>query len=893
MIYDRLATLNLPAHNMFFTGRGAILETIARWFFSEIEATQTLALSGLAGVGKTQIALEYAHRYYDHYDAVLWVKASSKDTFESDMLIIARILDLPEMQDKDVQIIVAAVHRWLKQRRKWLLILDEVKDEQLLNGFVPSVQGGDVLITTQLSAISGIESIEVESMTESEGVQLLLRCARIIPPNSEDDDDLAARYPDALTITRLMAGLPLALDQAGAFIDATSCGLDGYLLRYEKQSAELLKWRVEAQSADDVSLSVRWLMLISDIESVPFALDILRFCAFLNAEDIPEELIHTGLRFFNPMATPDSPDVPAAIDVLCNYSLLRRSSNKDLSLVSIHRLMQEVLKGRLDKETQRRYAENTVLAVNEAFPEIDFSNWDKCHIYLPHMRICIQYIKTYQIFSKEAAHLIHEAAYYMFERVMYQEVETLYLDALLIQKNLLGPDDVEVARTLYSLALYWRELARYDEAEKLFQEALEIREKKLGGEHVHTAASLHQLGWIYNRLARYEEAEDLLLRALEIRRKQLPPLHQNVATSLNEIGRLYRHIAHYDKAHVYLDDALEIRMKLNHPHFAKTLVDLAWLYYEQGDLEEAGRQIIRALSTQEATLHHHPRLAKTLTKLGLLYCARGRFGAAEKLYQRALAIRQEILPQDHPDMAETYDSLGLLYYHQAQYDMSRGLDEEALEIYGKSEHYYQLALELRRKILGPIHPETTQTLNHLGLLYFARGEFEQAHRYFTEALEAREKTLGKIHPHIVSCLNNLAQLSIAQGNYAEAENLLLQARSICDDLHIQHPQIARTLESLGDLYVLLGRDEEAQALYEQVIPIYTSKLIPNHPNTVEVLKKRAELFRKKGDNISASQLEQPIETLIDVLKGRAIQLRKRGNDINASELEQRIATLQE
>ncbi len=895
MIYERLATLNLPPRNTFFTGRKGILEKLDRQFSKDTKATQLIALCGLSGMGKTQIALEFAHQQSNRYDAILWVNASSSRNFEFDMLAIAQLLRLPGLQEKDMQIGITAVHRWLKQRNNWLLILDDVKDDKLLSDFIPAIENGHVLITTQLRKINDIPNSEIEKMMDSEGVLLLLRRARLIPPNSGDEENLIDSNPDALKIIQIMNGLPLALNQAAAFIEETCCGLSGYLMRYKNQSAELLKWRITANDADDLSLSARWLLSLRSIAEVPFALDVLYFCAFLKAEDIPEELILKGLHFFNEKALVDSPDVVAAIDTLCKYSFLQRSSRplteKSLDVLSIHPLMQEILKADQSIEDQRHNAECTVLAVNQVFPPIEFNNWAKCQIYLPHVEICIRYIEQYSLVSQEAAHLIHEAAYYLFERVMYETVEELYQKALRIQQNILAEEDSEIAKTLHSLALYYRELGQYPQAEELFQKAWRIRKKVLGQEDILTAASMHQLGWIYNRWARYADAESFLQDSLKIRRKKLPHEQQGIATSLNELGRLYRHIAQYDKARQFFEEALDIRMKLAHPHFAKTQVDLAWLYFEQGDLKKAEEPLKQALLIQEQTLSpNHPRLAKTLTKLGLLYCAQGNFKEAEESQQRALKIRQDILPLEHPDIAESYDSLGLLSYHKARAYENTKRFEQAQRKYAEAESYYQKALAIRKKIFGPDHPETTQTKNHLGLLYLARSEYEQARKFFEEALTARETRLGRLHPHVITNLNYLAQLFMAQGDYTKAEARLLEARAIGNEISIEHPQIARTLINLADLYALLERFDEAEALYDQALPIQ-QKLIPNHPDTLEILKRRAAILLRKGDDSGTSELKQTIETLIEVLKERAMLLRSKGEDVKALALEQRINDL--
>jgi len=213
---------NIPyRRNQFFTGREEVFARLHDSLQRDATAalTQPQELSGLGVFGKTQTALESAYRYRHEYQAVLWARADSQGALTSEFVQIARHLDLPEKNEQDQNRIVEAVMRWLRTHTYWLLILDNVEDVAIAAPFIPLTGRGHILLTTRTQAIGGIaQRIEVEKMNPKVGALLLLRRASFIAP----DASLAASNKDdtaqAMEISRAVNRLPLALDQAGAYI---------------------------------------------------------------------------------------------------------------------------------------------------------------------------------------------------------------------------------------------------------------------------------------------------------------------------------------------------------------------------------------------------------------------------------------------------------------------------------------------------------------------------------------------------------------------------------------------------------------------------------------------------------------------------------------------------
>ena len=186
--------------NPFFTGREEILEALhAQLGVNQVVAlTQSSALHGLGGVGKTQIALEYAYRHALEYSAVFWLGAETAENIVSSLLRIAETLQLPERDDKDQQRVIAAVHHWLTRHNQWLLIWDNVEDLEVLNRFLPATRQGAILITTRCHVLSTFaQGLNLLPMEHEEGILFLLRRAKVLEPEAirEQMHQLAVECP--------------------------------------------------------------------------------------------------------------------------------------------------------------------------------------------------------------------------------------------------------------------------------------------------------------------------------------------------------------------------------------------------------------------------------------------------------------------------------------------------------------------------------------------------------------------------------------------------------------------------------------------------------------------------------------------------------------------------
>ncbi len=293
------ALWNVPyRRNPFFTGREELLTRLREHLHAEnaTALTQPQAISGLGGIGKTQTALEYAYRYRDEYHFVLWVNATTRDELITSYLELATLLQLPERGEQDQNVIVAAVKAWFVAHDGWLVIFDNADELALVEDFLPPGGNGHVLLTMRAQAPGMLGSaIEVEQMDPQEGMVLLLRRAKVLALDATLDQARATDRTTAEAIVAEMDGLPLALDQAGAYIEETQCSLASYLQQYRKQQARFLQRRGGTGKQHPEPIATTWSLSFERVEALdPLAADLLRLCAFLAPEAIPEHLIVAG-----------------------------------------------------------------------------------------------------------------------------------------------------------------------------------------------------------------------------------------------------------------------------------------------------------------------------------------------------------------------------------------------------------------------------------------------------------------------------------------------------------------------------------------------------------------------------------------------------------------------
>jgi tetratricopeptide (TPR) repeat protein len=531
--------------NPLFTGREDLLEQLYQKLLTEgtsaattttvAALTQPQALTGLGGIGKTQLAIEYVYRHQDDYPHIFWINAATREALISSFVAIADLLpSFPARDEPDQNKMIEAVRHWLEQSRvRWLLLFDNADDFSLIRPFLPKSGPGHILLTTRVHAVGSVAaSVEVEKMSLMEGSCLLLRRIYGLSPRLSPMEVLEYTVEDtneAGNIVAMLDYLPLALDQAGAYIEETGCSLGQYLAVYDTHRKEILARRGEQATSYPDSVATTWSLSFQKVQQAnPAAAELLCLCAFLAPDRIPEELIRDGAAYWSSplqQAASDAFTFDQMIAELLKFSLIQRLVESQA--LSIHRLVQAVQVNMTDQEIQRLWAERVIRAVNEMFPDDpqDISVWSQCLRYLAQAQVCNALIEQHNLLIAEAADLLNKAGVYLQRHASYALAEPLYLRALSICEQQSGTEHLYTATSLHNLATLYENQGKYAEAGPLYLRALSIYEQQLGTEHPGTATVLNNLAEFYNTQRKYEEAKPLYQRALWISEKYLGPEH--------------------------------------------------------------------------------------------------------------------------------------------------------------------------------------------------------------------------------------------------------------------------------------------------------------------------------------------------------------------------------
>lgn len=835
---------HVPFHrNPFFTGREALLQSLSTHLHHHRtkQEVSLVALSGLGGVGKTQLALEYAYRSRRNYHAILWVQADSSSLLLANFAHLTHALHLSTGTQEDQQQAIQTVQYWLQEHGPWLLIYDNVEEKDVVRSLLPTLGQGQVLITTRHHAIEPLATqIEVDALPPEEGALLLLHRARMIAPTVPPSAIALPRLEAAKTLSHLLGNLPLALDQAAAYIEETSCDLVGYLARYQQHQLPLLQRR--GSSPDHpASVAATWAISFERLQQLnPTAATLLQWCALLHPDAIPEELFIAVPQSvsFPPLAL-DVLHLDRLIDVLRTFSLVRR--HPETGTLSLHRLVQAVLLATMDEPTQQRLAERLVHTMNALFPDCQPATWQRCHRYVPQALVCAQRIQQWRLVLPEAARLLSQTGRYLQARASYDQAAHLYQQALDLYQRLGSANEPEGIGCLFALATLYEAQGRIQEAETLYQDVLARQTHAFGPEHPEIAQTLNALALFYYKQDKYAQAEPLFQQALRIFQHSAEPSDPDLAQCLSNLGTLYRELGHYRQAERLQQQAWRLREHIfgpDHLEVAASYRSLAILAHEQGDFQQARMLYQQALCIRETTLGpDHPEVALILRGLGLLSYGLRNYPEAQAYYQRVFDIRQHVLRPGHPALGDVFTLQGELFVAQ--------------ERWSEANVSFHSALAIWEPLLDPDNPDLAHCFNGLAEVAVAQGAYDEAEALCQRALTILRGTFGEDHQYVAQSLHVLAGLRCAQAHYEHAEALYQQALSILEH-HFgdRHPRIAQSLHGLAIVYEQQAWYRQALPLYERTLTIYAQFLHPEHPDVVFVQQQSVRLQRYAAQQVA-------------------------------------------
>ncbi|MEK6260089.1 MAG: tetratricopeptide repeat protein [Planctomycetota bacterium] len=666
---------NIPLATLgsLFKGREEFLDTVRNKLrhgghVSAIVGAQ--AVHGLGGLGKTRAAVEYALRHADEYSALLFVAADRPETLEKSLADLCGplVLNLPEQDIKEQSVRYAAVVTWLHKHPGWFLILDNVDDEQAaraVEALLPHLRAGHVLITSRFGEWSGsVERLDLEVLTPEASIDFLRERTKGLRKTEPDDGATVA------ALVQELDGLPLALEQAAAFLVAKQESFAGYLQRWKAHEQKVRTWHDATRMSYPRSIAVTWDTSFEQLTSSSRAL--LNMLSWYAPEPIPvtvwqteraEQAIADGAQLLSPGTEPlDAEDARAG---LSRYGLLQWQP--DRSAFSVHRLVQEVTRERLTPAEETASLQNGLQVLNNYLsadpPPNDVRSWSRWNPARVHAATLIEHADKSGI-AEPTSRLMNELGLLLQSKGLWDEAEKLCRRVLAISEQSYGIEHPTVAICLNNLALLLADTNRLAEAEPLMRRALAIDEQSKGAEHPDIASDLNSLTTLLCATNRLAEAEPLIRRALAIDEQSYGAAHPKIAIRLNNLTTLLCGTNRLAEAEPLMRRSLAIDEQFygaEHPRVAIDLNNLGLLLKDTNRLAEAEPMLRRALAIDEQSYGaKHPDVARNLNNLALLLQDTNRLAEAEPLIRRALDIWRASLGNEHPNtltVGRNYDLL--------------------------------------------------------------------------------------------------------------------------------------------------------------------------------------------------------------------------------------------
>ena len=846
----------------------------------DIHKTKVVVLSGLGGVGKTQLAAKFIEGHLKHYNLVWTFDAKTDVMLQESYRELAQELKLIREDEKAVpsEEILARVNRWLKapSNHGWLLYFDNVDSLEIVQPKSLPQHGGQILITSRQKTHweNFYPVIEVQEFEREESNNLLIK---IIPEGKQEGQVNA--------LAEKLGDFPLALDQAGSFIKNNVIGLTitDYLDYFQGNHREI--WEAEQEEATNklypATVAMTWKITMDYIKKkFPNAAKALNLCAYLNSTEIPLKWLIDWWKEKTPTKGFQlHKELNDLVKPLVDFSLLRQQEAQ--KMLSVHQLVQLVTQDNLSEDEKEEFIREGLRLINgrfDAYDHDDPKTWEKGRKYMPHAISVTNHAKKGKYLLKNtdlkeilspilnltdeialslsnvifyasdqggAASLFHQMATYVLRQGNAFKAKKYYTQALEMTKAFLGESHPSVASTLNNLGTAWSSLGEKKKAIEYYEKALEMTKAFLGESHPSVASTLNNLGTAWSSLGEKKKAIEYYEKALEMTKAFLGESHPNVASTLHNLGTAWSDLGEKKKAIEYYEKALEMKKAFfgeSHPNVASTLHNLGAAWSNLGAKKKAIEYYEKALEILKAFLgENHPSVAKTLNNLACRYSALGQDQKAIEFLKQAKHIYKTHHDKNHFDYINKPDSLAEIYNNAKEYSKSLLIAEKALKIC--------------KEVYKDGHWIISSLLIQMGRAHYKQKQFQQAQEYQYKALTLAEKLTPNTNTYLSiqkgNALLALGKTQRAQHNPKVSLDSLKQAHEAFRNTFSEnHPNIAKCHHALGQTYQALHQQKEAHEHYQQAYETALHFFSKDHP---DVLKYQQTLTAL---GLSPPQIEQ-------------------------------------
>ncbi|KAL7270904.1 hypothetical protein RUND412_006376 [Rhizina undulata] len=561
-----------------------------------------------------------------------------------------KIDDSGRMIQGTTEIALEIVYNWLGREgnKGWLLLIDNKDTPEVgdLNKLLPTCNWGTVIITSRLSSLHRYgKCIEIEGLGEGAGLELILKSSGISQKNLAESE-----LAEAKGIVAALGELPLALDQAAAYIRARHISFSAYRKKLNELAMSI------TFGTNSLSLAYRPTRLpFIRPGSFHFGSCVMMHRSFYRYEDRLEK----------------------AMGDFFTFSLVKRKDSEDSFW--IHPLVHTWTRERVNSIPERRQnAENAIALVTSTI----VTNENK--------RSPADWIFARRILSH--IHRLYIGSAYK-KLGLYSQAEVSYGNALAGYEKEFGSDHHSTLTTAHNLASIFDDQRRYNEAFEMYQRVLAGYEKALGSDHPSTLTTVYNMGTVFNSQGRYNEALEMYQRALAGQEKALGSDHPHTLTTVHNMASIFDDLGRYNEALEMYQRVLageEKALGSDHPSTLTTVPNMASVFGKKGRYSEALEMYRRALAGREKALgSDHPGTLTTVHNMVAAFHHQERYDDALQWFQRALTGREKSLGKDHPYTLSTARWIAIVTAGQKKGKLKKRLKQKYLSIQNENFEKYQ------------------------------------------------------------------------------------------------------------------------------------------------------------------------------------------------------------
>ncbi|MEU4836359.1 FxSxx-COOH system tetratricopeptide repeat protein [Streptosporangium sp. NPDC023615] len=718
--------VNLPFHAQLFVGRGEELAELERALSGAGPAVVVAAVHGLGGIGKSTLAARYAaaRARAGAVNPVWWITADTPGSIEAGLAGLAVALQ-PELKVLPAPVLAQRAVSWLACHQDWLLVLDNLTHPRDASELLARTLAGRVLVTSRLGEgwhRVGAQVLRLDVLPEDQAIDLLTRITTGGRPGADLDG--------AAELVRELGCLPLAIEQAGAYLHQNQLSPRAYLELLARYPAVMYDQAAEGGDAERTIARI-WRLTLNQLTTTPLAGDLLRVLAWYAPQAIPAGVLD---------ALAEPPRLRQALGRLAAYNMI----TLDGPCISVHRLVQAVARTPdpddphredTDIATAREHATRLLTGALPTTAYNDPAGWPTWRTLLPHITALIDHAPS-DTDTLDTARLLNGTGLFLFDQGNPAGAIRCHHRAHTAYHRVLGGDHPSTLASRSNLAGAYYAAGDLGRAIPLLQATLAESERVLGGDHPFTLTSRSNLAGAYGSAGDLGRAIPLLQATLAESERVLGGDHPSTLTTRNNLAGAYYAAGDLGRAIPLFEATLAERERVlggDHPSTLASRSNLAGAYYAAGDLGRAIPLLQATLAESERVLGgDHPSTLTTRNNLAHAYESAGDLGQAIPLLQATLAESERVLGGDHPSTLTTRNNLAHAYY--AAGDLGRAIP------------LFEATLAERERVLGGDHPDTLTTRNNLAGAYYAAGDLGRAIPLFEATLAESERVLGGDHP---------------------------------------------------------------------------------------------------------------------------------------------------